>query len=307
MSKPGKRLIGDSGLAELFGSEGLELEEAGEISTDRFGLSTGTCVYRAPKDRVEQLVAESLLIGQATHPYASYLTLEKRRIIFTPGLASVVCEFSGCFAESDWQYEFESGVKEQPIQSHPNFIVWAKKYGIFRQLTGPSAGMEFQPAPYYKYNMFNFAEFQRFSSMSPLAGIDSFIDFANGIWRATRTTNTRPTSLLGEIGTIMTPPGTPPSFTDTRPYYYIQTPVKARTSGGIIYDYHRARLASRTIGSRDWLYMGLNYTQRGGAFVETHQWLLSGPGGWNTNLYQESNFDFDEEDGFEDYPESVPA
>lgn len=253
-----------------------------------------------------RLVGESLIIGQATHPYASYLTLEKRRIVLSQAVAKVVCEFSGCYAESDWQYEFEAGVKEQPIQAHPNFIVLAKKYGIFRQLTGAFAGMEFQPAPYYKWNMFSAAEFQRFSSMSPVAGVDSFMDFANGIWRATRTTNTRPTSLLGEIGSIMTPPGSPPDVTDNRPYYYIQIPRRTLSGGGFSYDYYNARLASRTIGSRDWLYMGLNYTQRGGAFVETHQWLLSGPGGWNTAIYQESDFDFDEEDGYEDFPGVTP-
>lgn len=302
------RKIGDSS-ANIYGEDGLILEEAGEIVTDRFGLSTGTCVYKAPKDKAVALANSNLIVGTTAHPHASYMTLDKRSIILTPGHSRIVCEFAGVYAASDWQYEFESGVKELPIQAHPSFLILAKRYGVYRQIYGSRAGMELNFAPEYNWSFLLWNEFVRFQQNTPLAGVDSFIDFANGIYRATRTTNTRPTELLGEVGTIMTPPGEPPVFTDSRPYYQLYIPKKTyQAFGGWTAtrdDIYKARLSKRTISNRNWLYMGPNYTQRGSAFVETHQWLLSGPGGWNEFIYREAVLDIDEDDadGDSDYPE----
>ena len=62
----------------LYGVDGLTLEEAGEIVTDRYGLSTGSCVFSIPMDGQSTVskVEANINIGQTTHPFASFLTLE---------------------------------------------------------------------------------------------------------------------------------------------------------------------------------------------------------------------------------------
>lgn len=297
---PHSRPIGINQQAHLFGSDEFTLKEAGDIQTDRYGLSTGTCVYEGPKDKA--VAFHDSLSASFAHPYADYLTIERKRVVLSPGMATVQCEFAGCLAASDYIYEFEAGAKEEPIQTHPAFPTLERKYGI---VMDPTTG-------YISYGNFYYAngwgwiaarEHVRFQSQSPVAGVESYLSFSNGIWKATHTTPTRPTEALAAIGTISTPPGNPPTIQDARTIQYISIPSQWHAGatpddpGFLTYNFNKAKLARKTGEVRNWLYMGFSYTERGAAFVVTHQWLLSGIGGWNPLIYNTTDIDFDAEFG----------
>ena len=69
------------------------------------------------------------------------------------------------------------------------------------------------------------------------------------VWKKRYVTNLRPTD-IGAVGSIDTPEGNPPSY-----------------------------------GGRNWLYNGLTWEQRGLTYTVTKEWLLSGPLGWNSEIY----------------------
>ena len=76
---------------------------------------------------------------------------------------------------------------------------------------------------------------------------------ASAIWRQTTVTKTRPTGTeLASIGLIDTP------------------------NGGS---------AVPTPAGRNWLFGSLSYEQKGRTFTTRREWLLSGPNGWNDDIY----------------------
>jgi hypothetical protein len=281
----------------LFGNGGLELEEAGEITYDRFGLTTATCTFTAPKDKIIGLADAALITGTTPHPYAPYLLLDKKKIVLSPGISKVTCEYAGVNGTSEFIYEFEAGVKEEPIQSHPNYPILSKRYGI---LYDPKSGETERSQPWWPWRNYAEWEFVRFRAHSEMAGVESFLDFSNGVWKATRVTNTRPASPLGAIGTISAPPGNPPTITDGGTIHKLYVPEKSYDvvwvgrNTNYYYDFEKTKLQKTVGGTRDWLYMGFDYSQRGGAFTESHRWLLSGIGGWNPLVYRDTDFDEDE-------------
>lgn len=292
---PYSRFLGQSS-ARLYGVDGLTLEEAGEIVTDRYGLSTGSCVFSIPMDGQSTVskVEANINIGQTTHPFASFLTLENRRIVLSPGFAKVVCSFAGCQSDSDYVYEFEASAKEEPMATHPQFPILQRRYGIAHQ---PDTGITFDAGgAYVTWGSLAVAEHVRFKSSSPLAGVEAYLDFSNGVYKATKATPTRPTTALSAIGTISTPPGNPPQFEDRQSIYKIVAPEKYYPPSGTrpgyyVFDYANAKLQRTNGGTRNWLYMGFAYNQRGSGYVVTHSWLLSGIGGWNNLVYQDTELD----------------
>jgi hypothetical protein len=291
------RPLSPSGLTQFYGSEELTIAEAGDIVTDRFGLSTGTCVYQAPRDKVIRLSDSLLRPGVATHPYAPYLTLEKKRVVLSPGNATVVCDFAGCESDSDYVYEFEAGAKEEPIQTHPDFPLFQRQYGI---LFSPSSGNTYYGNNrYLRLSALAKMEHVRFQARSPLAGVEAFMDFSNGVYKATKTTNIPPTEALASIGTINTPPGNPPHFTSTKAITRVTAPsifIPPGEPGRYHYEWLKARFTTTPAAPRDWLYMGFSSSQRGSAYTVTHMWLLSGIGGWNRLIYSESDLDLSEDE-----------
>jgi len=283
------REVGNNKTSLLFGSGTLQLEEAGDIQTDRYGVSTGTCVFKGPKDTIAIAAEEQLPIGAATHPYAPWLALEKRRVVFSPGIGQVVCEYAGCNTPSDFVYEFEAGVKEEPIQTHSDFPVLAHNYGV---LYSPNTGQEFFSQTSAEWGELVTTEFLRFRNSSVIAGVDSFLDFGHGTWKATQATNVRPQAALSAVGQISTPVGNPPTYADDRPFYRLEVPYEPNGIGGRYIEVpSKTKLIQLNGIERNWLYMGFSYTQRGACYLITHSWLLSGPGGWNPKIYAPSSYD----------------
>jgi len=220
------------------------------------------------------------------------MTLDKKRLVLTPAISKVVCEYAGVSGTSDFVYEFEAGVKEEPIQAHPNFPILNKRYGI---LYDPIGGSTFLSQPYMAWSVYTQTDFVRFRAHSPMAGVESYLDFSNGVWKATRVSDTRPVDPIGAIGTISDPPGNPPVISDGATIHSLFVPERARSSGRYYeYQFDKTRLTRTAGGTRNWLYMGFDYTQRGSAFTETHRWLLSGVGGWNPLVYRDVDFDEDD-------------
>jgi hypothetical protein len=235
----------------MYGIKGLNLEEAGEIVQDKFGLETGSCVYTARKSGA---LARRPRLG-TRHPYADYLKLVRVRTVLTP-IARFICDYEGCDSSTNELnssiYELEVGVSEEPIQSHKWF---------FSDLAGspaePRNGAQFTDDE---------GSFSHFSSLvitgfspgvvhydrNPMAGVESFLDGGRAVWSQTYTTANRPYD-HGEVGRVMTPPGPIPDF-----------------------------------GQRTWLYIGMNMTIRGSAYCVRREWQLSGENGWITNppVYQ---------------------
>jgi len=65
----------------------------------------------------------------------------------------------------------------------------------------------------------------------------------------TGVSNTDQSSVLGDVGRVNNPPGVP------------------------------------NIAGRNWMFMGLQQTEEGDSYSYTKNWLLSGPGGWDADVY----------------------
>lgn len=279
----------------------LKLEEAGSIITDRYGVSTARCVfsYNGEKqflvDQIESLAPINMSDpnGSLSHPYASYLKLDKREVVLSPGVNKVICDFAGCPAETASVYEFEAGLKEEDIKSHPRFPLLAREYGVFtgvyEQTDNPGTLLDesannnigdvfYSDTRYDWTSLFYYAEFTRFATYSDLGGVEAFLDFSHGLWKQTYTSPTTPDSSIHRLGNIETPPGNPPQFGVGEDKYIIDVPYNGGYSWG---DMNLGRVS----GVRTWLYSGFSCSQRGGAYTVTHQWMLSGVGGWNTLIY----------------------
>lgn len=82
-----------------------------------------------------------------------------------------------------------------------------------------------------------------------LRGTQSYLN-PQTTWTKTYVTNTQP-SAVGNVGKIDTPEGGAPSLD----------------------------------GDRNWLNLGLRFTKEGGIYRAQQTWMASGPGGWNTHVY----------------------
>jgi hypothetical protein len=267
----------------VYGNTGLNVQEAGDITTDRFGVSAGTCVFVSPKNNVLELSEQFLHLGVATHPYANWLVLTNKRVVMSPGVSTVVCTFEGIKNPSEFIYSFEAGATQEPIQTHPNFIILGQQYGVWTvtdpntQVSNIVGGVEGGILP--SYAQLYQGQFGGFRTTSKLAGLENYLDFGGATWSATQATPEPPTNALATIGHISVPLGTPPIFDDGRSVFFIGRGPK----GAILEEIDSIQ--------RNWLYMGMNFTQRGSAYMVTHNWLLSGPGGWNPLIYSNVPFD----------------
>lgn len=291
---------------ERFGiTNQIELEEAGSIVTDRYGLSTARCVFQWNGDHadiVSSIDTEAPINMEdpnlsLKHPYANYLSLEKRELVLSPGISRVICDFAGCQSQSASVYEYEAGLKEEDIRTHPSFPLLAKRHGIFTGVGEFNSGVTLYAQDYHSWwTLFINNEFTKFATYSPLGGVEAYMGFSHGLWKQTYTSPNRESRVENRLGCIETPPGNPPEFVDNEPVYRIAVPELTTTTGHHYYSWGDAYLEninfwSNLLGlpSRNWLYIGYNTSQRGSAFTTTHQWMLSGVGGWNPMVYKQGN------------------
>ena len=230
------------------GASNLQTQPGTTVTIDKQGLITGRAVFKCDPDSVQLLLPTT-----QTFPIAAYqsdLGLEKRVIKFDVGHAVITCDYAGTTYTTDTSanttVELIIGTSEEPIETHPDF--------------GTFAGRPSQPNPTSK-PIFLDPEtgqvtqddakgmFSGFASSGDLAGVVSYLASRNITYRKSWTQKTEPTS-LGGVGSISAPPSGP-----------------------------------NVNGQYNWLYIGMSYRQVGDAFNVSKEWKLSGPKGWESDIY----------------------
>jgi hypothetical protein len=107
----------------LFGRDGMWLGDIGELTTDRYGLSTATAVWVSPQDRMQYPALDT------QHPLWDVLYMEKQHVMVKNGYCYATCDYAGLYGEPDFIEEWSSGVSEEPIQTHPHFDSLVAQYG----------------------------------------------------------------------------------------------------------------------------------------------------------------------------------
>lgn len=234
---------------DYYGQSGF-LEDAGSIQTDLFGLQTCTARFRYS-------VGTSFIAGGSifdAHPLFGWLHMEKQQIDIVPGFIIFTNSYAGIQAglsESVPIYELSLGVSEDPIQTHPKFVT-----DIAGTPTSPLNGAVFVD---YETGKRTTDEskgvFQEFlpvisGTRNLFAGISSYLSAHESTWRERKVTTSRPSD-ISSVGYIQSPAGPVPGIG----------------------------------GSRNWLYLSLQYEQRGLVYFTCKEWKASAPGGWNTTIY----------------------
>jgi hypothetical protein len=232
--------------SDYFGNKGLVIEVLGELSTDLYGLSTCSLTAKCPQTRLD-LVPPLF----SYHPVWTNMNAERQRITIKEGFLWITIEYAGVFGVTQPIYELALGVGEEPIVTHPKF---ATEIG-----GSPSAPLH--SAIFLNPNTGKITSndaigvFDRFAARwaggpNPFAGIESFLDFSQAIWRVRQYVTYRPSDIT-YVGKISWPEGPAPALG----------------------------------GSRNWLLQSINYEQRGLVYGLTKEWKASGPRGWNSTIY----------------------
>ena len=157
----------------------------------------------------------------------------------------------GDFKNSDTQvtFEFDASMTEEPIQAHPSFDKLKTKYGWTTEKAFP----ETMPASTGTGS--SLSKDAKPGGKSPLYGCESYLA-VGAVFRKTYAATTIPAGILKGIGTIVS---TPPGIGS----FYIPP----------------------TGSKRNWLKVAPKVRRRGSAVEVTEEWMLSGPAGWNTDVY----------------------
>lgn len=200
----------------IFGEKGFhaETEDLGDVITDRYGLETGSVGWRVPLAEGDKAGVRDLRprIGDA-HPLFSWLTVVRRRTKFEPGICRIACDYEGVEQATDLVYELETGLSEEPIETHPGFL-----------------GLAGTPEHPYNGAIFSGDTFVGFSPWygstrlpNFMGGVTSYLDFSKAVWTATHYVPKAQLDLqatTGTLGLISVPLGNPPVF-DDRTWLYM--------------------------------------------------------------------------------------
>jgi hypothetical protein len=236
-----------AGQLNVYGNTGLILESPGSNVTDIYGLETCTAVFKSAVGEVPAMFTY--------HPVFTWLNLERRRVDLSPegnrGFTVTTGEFAGISGPTVPIYELDLGLSEEPIETHPKFVT-----DIAGTASAPLNGAIFVDEGTGLITSDDaHAVFSKFVSTiagdrNPFAGITSYLDFSNSIWRKTEMLATNPTDLT-LLGDIATPAGPAPAL-DT---------------------------------GQNWLFIGMSYIQRGLVYSVKWEWRASGRRGWNETIY----------------------
>lgn len=240
----------------FYGAPGLVIDILGDLNTDLYGLSTCSLTATCPQNRYDLIPAMF-----SFHPVFTWLHVERQRVRIQEGRLNITCEYAGIIGgQTEPIYELSLGLSEEPIQTHPNFTVNATGGGDGQPIAGtpsePKHGAIFKDDRgriTTNDATGNFVEFRSQLGVgvpNPFAGIVSYLDFGSATWRKRWYSVSRPTDIT-YLGHIQYPEGPAPGL------------------GGL----------------RNWLYVGLNYEQRGLVYGITKEWKASGRLPWNPNIY----------------------
>jgi hypothetical protein len=224
----------------------LQAEEDGTV--DRFGVDILTLVEMVPAESFPTLLRSKYSV----HPRFVNMGVSKVnwRLEKHGKFYRVTYIYEGfLLGLPEPVYTLSAALSEEPIELHPDFATFAGTP------SAPENGAIFVDPDTNQITTDDargvFREF--FATVGGLpnlkAGIESYLS-PGATWQVTYFSTSRPTD-LGDLGEIDEPTGSEPSF----------------GSG------------------RDWLYSAADYTRRGGIFEIRKTWLLSGRGGWDSDIY----------------------
>lgn len=239
------------------------------FSCDRNGLITGEIEYRNPEvfDSPQWNLLNRLngpaVAGVAGLAGGLGCTKVTRDYNGAQQMASYVFSFEGLQTTDfgfdngdDKTFEVDVAMREEPIETHPDFDTLRDKYGwdATRKEFFPNI-----PADNSQAGLAAAADRSK-RATSPMYGVTSYL--VPGItYRLSYTRKTVPSGILDNIGTIDNPPG-------LSKFPELQKLLSAST--------------------RNWLKLAPKITQRGTAVTITEEWLLSGVRGVNKDIYGKS-------------------
>src|SRR5215472_7929154 len=183
------------------------------------------------------------------HPIWTYLTVERQRVTIKDARLNIALDYAGVPGSTQPIYELVAGVGEEPIETHPRFIYFAGRP------SAPLNGAWFiDPNSGQQSDNDDTAIFSHFTllvdgALNPKAGISAYLDFSQACWRQRYYSTAYPND-AAYLGSIQWPPGAP------------------------------------SLGaSRNWIYQGLTFEQRGIVYGITREWKASGFRGWDPDIY----------------------
>ena len=217
----------------------------GSFSLDRTGLFTGSEKYVFP------INPGSPDFSNAESFASSY---EDSNFFVDESGCFIVGEYRSTDARGMITEELDFSMKEEPIQSHPN---WNGSSGIAAKYGYDSSTQQFprvMPSTTSQSNIQNPSSTSA-SMSNPLYGVTSYLSMT-AIFRKNQTVTDLVSinGLFDNIGKISGPV-----------YDLISIPV---------------------LPSRNWLKLAPKINSRAGVFEVSEQWQLSGAGGWNSKIYK---------------------
>lgn len=158
-------------------------------------------------------------------------------------------------AEEQITFEFDVSMSEDPIEAHPSFDTITEKYGW------DEVERAFPKYPLGTTSDGNALGRKSKAKKNPLYGTESYLA-VGAVFRKTYATRIIPVGVLRGIGGIVERPP----------------------------DIGQFRMPS-TGGKRNWIKLAPKIRRRGNSVEVTEEWMLSGPNGWNKDVYSSGQLD----------------
>jgi len=183
--------------------------------------------------------------------------MEKRQVRFDKGYWAVMGDYVGCEVEESVPvYDFDPGTGSEPIEVLKNFVT-----DIAGKPSAPLNGAIFVDENGQKTEDDAVGVFDRFrtlkddGTLNPWAGSENFLTMNNGIYTKSWVRRSKPTGIPGA----------------EKPLKIVNNP-----DGG---------KAPNFGGSYNWLEFPVGYSVRAGVYECRQIWMVSGPRGFNTVIY----------------------
>lgn len=237
------------------------LADSARVTQKANGLEEGECTFeiKGEPGAAGQMLLALTPLG-SPHPYAPWLYLEQRQVIYQATGARLQCSYAGVQYEYLEQpvYELSIGMQESPIETHPDFEDFAGK---------PSAALNgalfIDPSTGQKTTNNTVGVFDRFlpyvgGNLNPKAGIEAYLE---------------------------------PTVTYRESFVSYSLPAVSGF-GAVTADVPGPGFRG-SLGRRNWLYVGYQYRRRGNPNSQQNQvmyeiakeWRLSGRAGWDQDVY----------------------
>jgi hypothetical protein len=222
-----------------------------DMEADRLGVITAVL----ERDRSEGPLPDKLDWLMTKNAPAWIVPCTRVRRTYKPGRATYVYTYEGAppsweFRDEDTVFELDGSMAQEPIQSNPNFQTLKKKYGWDGQRR---EFLEFEPKTNADTGIASSNKATQIASQ--LYGTDSWLALGV-VYRRTSVKTSVPASILDKIGTVVVPPGIGNIF-----------PIP-------------------NLGKRNWLKLAPKIVRRGNVVQISEEYMLSGPNGWNEDVYK---------------------